>query len=113
VRKGNLAKPLDLANSALWFLLRGVEQQGTSEIARLAALSAQLAREYGPDLKPDFALEAISVLQEIQQLARFAIDAAVSESRTHGATWQEIAVAAGCSRQNAFKRWHRVDGPSA
>jgi hypothetical protein len=86
-----------------------VQDKGKSELAELATLSSQLAEEYGAELSPGFDLRAIAVLQETLMLGRAVLDAAVRDCRADGATWQEIADAASCSKQNAFTRWHWVD----
>lgn len=51
------------------------------------------------------ALEALRQHLETQQRTTLLIDTAVAEARGLGATWQQIADAAGMRVQSAWERW--------
>ena len=56
---------------------------------------------------PQKALEALAELRRRELDTDQALRAAVSEARSQGATWQQIARALGVSRQNAHARFSR------
>lgn len=73
---------------------------------RLAALNAERER-----LSLAVLEHRASALQDVTRYTAAAadvaadLDAAVAEARAAGATWEQIATAAGMTRQSAWKRW--------
>lgn len=55
------------------------------------------------------ARETVSATQRALDVAQESLAAAVRAARNAGASWSEISLAAGLSRQAAFKRWRETE----
>lgn len=75
-----------------------------------ARLAAELDRVRA--LRMEHTLRAVSAVASAADRAALAgaeLDAAVAAARDAGATWQQIADAAGMRRQSAWQRWGGID----
>lgn len=74
--------------------------------ARAYALRAQLEALDAAKLAAVLeSLDGITARARDHREAGLALDQAAAEARGYGATWQQIADAAGITRQSAWKRW--------
>jgi isopropylmalate/homocitrate/citramalate synthase len=73
---------------------------------RAARLRAELDRlDLAREAARTDALSAVTQAQAAEKEATAKLADVVAEARAYGATWRDVADAAGCTVSNAWKRW--------
>lgn len=83
--------------------LRLVGEEGSLNLADALARVRDLEQEQR--IGRAAAVSAVADAAQARHATGAALDQAVTEARAWGASWQEIADAAGITRQTAWKRW--------
>lgn len=88
------------------------DRQEILTINRAHSAAAQL-RALADALDDANSLIRVTILRELQLRAAEELQSAVGQARDEGATWQQVADAAGMSRAAAHQRWRNRDLPHA